>query len=194
MARAGTIGRERARSLALLASVLFHAAVLLVLARYLAQTATYPEPRAVQVTLVAPTRTPDAPVRPERTPPRPVEARRPIAPATPADVPPLVVPAPPFEPDPAAQGQRVLRDLMACDPARRLTPEARERCDTRRAQRQGPATARLNLDPGGRYVESDEPFLSRRPRNGCRARATGDTDAMGDSGNVRAGVGCAFSF
>lgn len=190
--------RRGAGTAALLASLAFHGAVLLILARYLAQVPASAEAPVVNVTLV-PARPPPAA---RRAPPdRPRDVRRPAAITAPLraplppHVPPLVLPPPPPEAATLdARAQRTLRSLTGCDPGARLTPEERERCETRRALRGAPSAARLKLDPSGRYVENPQPFLSRRPKDGCRARATGDVDPMGDSGAVRAGVGCAFSF
>jgi len=58
-----------------------------------------------------------------------------------------------------------------------------------------PADPRLNLDPSGRYTKKNlEPYLSRPPEKGCRARLTGETDVRGDDENLRAGVTCVKRF
>jgi hypothetical protein len=91
----------------------------------------------------------------------------------------------------AAQGRPALRGLRGCDLA---TREARERCEVERWSRAAPVAPRLNLDPSGRYAKDPEPFLLRRPKDGCRARMGGDVDARGDDSNVRAGVTCVVPF
>lgn len=118
---------------------------------------------------------------------------------------PSVLPAPPPAsdasaptPQHASEGhpppQGVLRGLRGCD-GPDLTREERERCRTDLWARTAPTlTARLDLDPAGRFAGHAEPFLSRRPSNGCRLRATGDTDVMGDSQGVRAGLTCVLPF
>jgi hypothetical protein len=75
-----------------------------------------------------------------------------------------------------------------------MTRQERERCDAERWARVAPAAPRLNLDPAGRYARNLEPFLSRRPKDGCRARLAGDVDARGNDMNARAGVTCVVPF
>jgi hypothetical protein len=183
------------RAAALAVSAVLHAALAVLLGYFLSKTPTYTEPRAIQVTLVAPAR---APPRTERDAPRRLTPRPPGASAS-AEVAPLpVAPAPAVAAGAAvdgeaARGRQVLQALGRCDRAG-LSREERERCETGRWARAGPAAARLNLDASGRYAENPEPFLSRRPTKGCRARATGDVNAMGDPGNARAGVTCVIPF
>jgi hypothetical protein len=188
--------RATLRPAALAVSAALHAALAVLLGYFLSKTPTYTEPRAIQVTLVAPARR-EAPPRTERDQPRRLTPRPPVASAG-AEVAPLpVAPAPgvagPAADGEAGRGQRVLQALGRCDRAG-LSREERERCETGRWARAGPANARLNLDASGRYAENPEPFLSRRPTKGCRARATGDVNAMGDPGNARAGVTCVIPF
>jgi hypothetical protein len=190
----GRSSSRRARPAALLVSAALHAALAVLLGYFLSKTPTYTEPQAIQVTLVAPARR-EAPPRTERDERRRLTPRPPVASAS-AEVAPLpVAPAPAVAgPDVDGEaGSRVLQALGRCDRAG-LSREARERCETGRWARAGPANARLNLDASGRYAENPEPFLSRRPTKGCRARATGDVNAMGDSGNARAGVTCVIPF
>lgn len=194
------------RRVALAGSVLLHAAVLVVLARFLAQTADYGEAPAIEVSLVP-------------MPPRPSQIEREIeeapetsdalaaAPALPAR--PAVreddgAVAPRFagEAAPGAEalaaavrpGSRGLRGLAADCTRAGLTRDERERCEARRWTGGAAVTARLNLDPTGRYAENPEPFLSRRPTEGCRLRATGDVGPFGDDQNARAGVTCVKRF
>ncbi|WP_421936379.1 hypothetical protein [Phenylobacterium sp.] len=101
--------------------------------------------------------------------------------------------APPGDGGLAGRAQQALQGLAGCERAG-LSREERERCETRRWASADAPAKRLNLDPSGRYVEDTEPFLSRRPKKGCRVRATGDTNAMGDSGNARAGFTCVVPF
>lgn len=173
------------RPVALGASVVFHAVLLLVLARFLAQTPIHAEAPVMRVTLVLPSERSVPRPAPKREIARERRAETPMARATPAVAELPVAPriAPPGDGALAGQAQRA-----------GLSREDRERCETRRwASADTPAT-RLNLDPSGRYVEDTEPFLSRRPKKGCRVRATGDTNAMGDSGNARAGFTCVVPF
>lgn len=190
-------GRSRtgARAIAVAASVVCHLILLGLVTRYLVSAATYPETPAVQVMLVRP---------PGPTAPRPAEIRRPrralAAPerptVAPAGVGTLASPRAPGVPEPGSLPDGVrqaLRGLAGCD-SPRLTREDRERCEARRWAADGRAGPKLNLDLNGRYAESTEPFLSRRPTKGCRVRAAGDVGPGGDDGNVRAGVTCVVPF
>jgi hypothetical protein len=176
-----------------------------VLVRYLAPPPAYDEPPSIQVSLVPPVR-PDrahreaaAPARSEdrdasaqTEPALPIQPLSPslpsggAAPSTPGD-------AAPGEAELAANGRQALRGLRGCDLAR-LTRQERERCEAERWARVAPVTARLNLDPTGQYAKNPEPFLSRRPKDGCRARLAGDVDGMGNDMNARAGVTCVVPF
>lgn len=205
MSRWGKSGGRRAlRPVALLASAIFHAALLVLLVRYLAPPPVYDEPPSIQVSLVPPLRSERAPrdADPARSdhrgalaqtePALPIQPLPPwppnggAAPSTPSG-------AAPGEAEGAAKGLLALRGLRGCDLAR-LTPQDRERCEAERWARVAPVTARLNLDPTGRYAKNPEPFLSRRPKDGCRARLTGDVDPMGNDMNARAGVTCVVPF
>jgi hypothetical protein len=78
-----------------------------------------------------------------------------------------------------------------------LTPEERRRCEDRAAAA-GPAERappRLDLDRDGAFAagRNPEPYLARKPKNGCKLRAAGDTTPAGDQGPA-AGVGCAWAF
>lgn len=206
-------GRSRggaARTVALLASGVLHAVLLVVLVRYAArETPAYREPPVIQATLVPPDR--PGPAKRDRVGPRSLEdrdARVRTAPAS--DVPSLAPPLPgevapftlgdatadmtaPGEADLAARGRQALRGARGCDRAE-LTRKAREDCEAERWAGVAQVGKRLNLDPSGRYAKNPEPFLLRRPKNGCRARMGGDVDAMGDDSNVRAGVTCVKPF
>jgi hypothetical protein len=185
----------------LLASAVFHAVLLIALVRYLPPPPTYVEGPSLEVSLIAP--------------PRPNRARRAVARrARPDDRGALIRTAPtpsipsvspssseggatPPAPggdapgDGATPRRPVLRGLRGCDLA---TREERERCEAERWARAAPIAPRLNLDPSGRYAKNPEPFLLRRPKDGCRARMGGDVDVRGDDSNVRAGVTCVVPF
>jgi type IV secretory pathway VirB10-like protein len=94
-----------------------------------------------------------------------------------------------------------LRAQRACAaaPGGRLTQEERARCladweaSAERAAVKWPSP-QLNLDPKGRFVRETQPYLERKPKNGCKVRAGGTpVPAFGDQG-VATGVACAFSF
>lgn len=196
MSGPGLPGRRAvARPAVLLASAAFHAAVLVLLLRHLSQTPVYAESPILQVSLVPPPPRADrtSPRRSQREPSRIAPVFRIAPPARDAAPAPAASPAAAADDGLPVNGRQALRSLRGCDAAG-LTREERERCETRRWTRAGPAMARLNLDPSGGFAEDPEPFLSRRPRKGCRVRATGDVDAMGDSGGARAGLTCAMPF
>jgi len=204
MAERGASGGIGARRAAMLGgSAALHAALLILLARYLAQTPRYAETPVMQVSLAP------APPRPERVEP-------PIARAAPAELrgPVGAVSAPPILSSPAMAGdtealpsgaggpsdgeavgemRQALQALGGCERAG-MTREDRERCEARRWSGPAPVMARLNLDPSGRYAKNLDPVLSRRPTKGCRLRATGDAGPFGDSQNARAGITCVKPF
>lgn len=189
--------RADGRLAILLASAVLHGALAFLLLRHLSQTPAPVDERALQVSLIPMER-----LRGDRAQPdRPRSARRDTpSPSRPQPEPaaPSSAPGPPSAGVASdalgSDGLRTLRGLSGCAYPARLTAEERERCETRRWAGSGRGVGRLNLDPSGRYVENPEPYLVRRPKNGCRVRATGDVDPMGDTGNARAGVGCAWSF
>jgi hypothetical protein len=113
----------------------------------------------------------------------------------------IVAPAPPA---PAAApldsgngGLRpVLRGLLGCEHAAlaQLTPEERERCSARLAARAEPSVrTRLDLDVRGDFTGNPDPYLARKPHNGCKIGAGGDTGVLGKQG-AAAGVACARPF
>jgi hypothetical protein len=76
-----------------------------------------------------------------------------------------------------------------------LTTEERRRCEERTtAQAPGPGP-KLNLDRDGAFAagRNPEPYLARKPKNGCKLRAAGDATPAGDQGPA-AGIGCAWAF
>lgn len=93
--------------------------------------------------------------------------------------------------------RQALRGLLGCEHAALagLTSEERERCRERLGAEAGRAAgvARLNLDPRGGFATDAEPYLARKPKNGCKPRAGGDVGAMGEIG-AAGGVTCAWSF
>lgn len=93
--------------------------------------------------------------------------------------------------------RKVLRGMLGCDHAALagLSPEERRRCEERLARAPGVTIPHLNLDKGGAFAAGQdlEPYLARRPKNGCKARAGGDTAPSGDKG-AAAAIGCALSF
>ena len=202
MARRGSSRGGGARTVALVASGVFHAVLLAFLVRQAARdTPAYQEPPSIQATLV----TPDRPTRIDRgrVRRRPLDAPDPLARA--AAMLPVPPPVTPLSPDggaaPSSGGSsseaevaaRARQALRGCARAE-LTREQREDCEARRWADAAPVTARLNLDLAGRYAKNPEPFLSRRPTKGCRARITGDVDGMGNDMNARAGVTCVKPF
>jgi hypothetical protein len=93
--------------------------------------------------------------------------------------------------------RQALRGLLGCEHAALagLTSAERERCRERLGAETGRAggAARLNLDPRGAFATDAEPYLARKPKNGCKPRAGGDVGAMGEIG-AAGGVACAWSF
>lgn len=204
MARQGkSDGGAALRMAVTLISALFHATLFVLLVRTLAPSPIYDDTPAIQVALVAPVR----PAHPkhdlakpapkdDRTAPSQIGPTRPVPPAPrfDGDAAPLTLDgAAPNGAELAARGRQALRGLRGCD-SPQLTREARERCEGEHWDRTAAGPARLNLDPDGRYARNPEPFLSRRPTKGCRARATGDVDVRGENGNTRAGITCVFAF
>ena len=75
-----------------------------------------------------------------------------------------------------------------------LSPAERQVCLDRLAKAPSGGPIALNLDRHGDAAGKDqEPYLARKPRNGCKIGAGGDTTPSGVQG-VAAGVGCALSF
>lgn len=192
------------RPAALLGSAILHAILLALLARQAARPSVYDEAHAVQVLLVPTLRPGQADRRPANPPPphdRSASAPTVLAlPANPAWPSSRSSPdgaasndAAPGADDLAVRARQALRGRRGCDQAR-LTREARERCEAERWAHVAPLAARLNLDPSGRYATDPTPYLARRPKEGCRARMTGDVGGLGDDQNVRAGVTCVIPF
>jgi hypothetical protein len=195
------LASRRDRTLAFAAAALLHAIVVFLLIWRLGGTPPPADAPVMNVQLtrsfhkVAPRRTAPPANRPADRSQAPVTAHVTHAPED-RDV--AAVPAPPAS-EPGGDMRRALRGLLGCQPAglARLSAEARELCQERMAAGGAAdsalSSARLNLDLHGRYARDPEPYLNRRPRNGCKARAAGDVSVMGQQG-AAAGVDCAWSF
>lgn len=189
----------RRRALGIVASAAAHAVVLVLLAWHLGRAPPPAEAPAFNVELVTlPPREPrKPPAQGDRAARTEAALRLHIAPVvTPsADALPIV---PPPAPDGEAGVRQALRGRLGCQHAALvdLSPEERRRCQESLAVASGrpdPAAPKLNLDRRGTFAENPEPYLSRRPKNGCKVRAAGTADPMGKEGPA-AGVSCAWSF
>jgi hypothetical protein len=92
--------------------------------------------------------------------------------------------------------RRSLRGLLGCDRTALLTPEERERCRDRLAaagRQDGPSPPKLNFDRRGEFAPNADPYLARRPKNGCKLGAAGSVSVMEHEG-AAAGVWCGWSF
>ncbi|MEO8115362.1 MAG: hypothetical protein ABI655_13330 [Phenylobacterium sp.] len=93
----------------------------------------------------------------------------------------------------------MLRGRVGCDHAALLGLSRAERqdCLDRLARSEvaelGNTPAALNFDRRGDLARIPEPYLARKPRNGCKPRAGGDVGSMGEVG-AAAGVGCGWAF
>jgi hypothetical protein len=207
MAERGKSRGGGARTAAIAVSIVFHLVLLALLVRYAAPTApAQVEPPAIQALLFPPARPHDA--RRDRLRPSSLavrdaanRARRQarLARALPlGDVAPVIA-LPPTgaglgaDGDVAAGTRPALRGLGGCERAG-LTRQQRQDCETQRWANAATPQPRLNLDPSGRYKGNPEPFLSRRPSKGCRARLTGESDVRGNDMNAQAGVTCVKPF
>jgi hypothetical protein len=188
------------RNLAIAVSVVAHALAALALFWKLGATPTYQELPAMNVQLAP---------RPTSRPPaeRSVRTTRPhlarvLPNSAPSNVPPVLAspadepPAPQAAPQPPDSVRSVLRRAAGCEPAALvgLSPAERDACLDRLAKGRGGPSG-LNLDRRGDYAaaKNPAPYLTRKPRNGCKATGAGDTAPSGDQG-FKAGVGCAWSF
>ncbi|MBP6877069.1 MAG: hypothetical protein KBC34_03535 [Phenylobacterium sp.] len=156
-----------------------------------------PETPAMEVLLAPPfdRRLTVEPPRRLAQPPQPHAARAPqpapIQLGGPDAAAPAAAAAPARPPAPLAL-RRALRGLIGCAMAD-LTEDERERCEARLAARDGRAAPRLNLDVRGDFGRDADPYLARRPKNGCKVRAGGDVDPAGEQGPA-VGIGCAWAF
>ena len=192
----------RDRALAVAASVVAHLVFLALLLARLGSELPRDETPPMEVTLVAPWEKPaprPAPAAQPRThatptPTRPVETRpEPALVQTPA-APPVIAAAP------APNLGAALRGRLGCDHASLvdLSPAERQRCQERfaRSSESGPAKP-LDLSRGGAIVErSREPFLARKPHNGCVPNLDEkERTLLGAShSDWSAGIKCAWSF
>ncbi len=204
-------GRIKSRSIRalhltiLLASMIFHGVLFAYLAHYVAQPQSLKEAPTIQVSLVTPPKPefvrrhftdrppPNGPVLPARTNLEHSIPRAAASPASDSAEPLTPGAASPSKDDAMAGARRALGGLNSCD-QKQLTREEREQCQAQKWAHTAMPAPRLNLDPAGRFAKNPEPFLSRRPEEGCRIRLTGDVDAMGDNMNSRAGVTCVKRF
>ena len=192
-----------ARSLAIAVSVVAHALAFLALFWKLGAAPTYQELPAMYVQLASP------PQAARRPPPKSPKAQR--APAKPSSEPSVLPPvlsrpaATAEEPGavpqtPAADGEgagvrKALRGLGGCSHADllALSPSERQTCLDRLAKSPGGDPA-LDLDKRGyAAARTQDPYLQRKPKNGCRVGAGGSTTPSGLQG-VAGGIGCALSF
>ena len=156
-----------------------------------------PETPVMEVLLAPPFHRRPAAEPPRRAehPPRPHAARAPqrapIRRSAPDVAAPAAAPGPPRPPAPLAL-RRALRGLIGCGMPD-LTEDERERCEARLAARDGRRAPKLNLDVHGDFDRDPDPYLARRPKNGCKARAGGDVDPAGEQG-AAIGLSCAWAF
>jgi hypothetical protein len=134
-----------------------------------------------------------APRRPAvaKAPPHGPQLHEPPEAPTPAPIP----PGAPAEGGKGAAIRPILRNLLGCRNSglAGLTAEERQRCAEQLAHGRGEAPGRLDLDPRGGFAADPEPYLARKPKNGCKTRAAGDVGVMGQQG-AAAGVACAWAF
>jgi hypothetical protein len=131
-----------------------------------------------------PGRTPVIPSSPPRIEAPPADPRTPPAPAQ----------TEPARPDAV---RSTLRAALGCQHADflSLSSDERRRCQAQMASRTNAPPIPLDLDPRGLGLSDGdpEPYLNRRPTNGCKVRAAGDETPMGAEG-VASGVACGWSF
>ena len=193
----------RRRTLAILASTVAHVALFTVLAWRLGTTPQVAEPPVMNVQLARL-------ARPVKPPPLVLNDRRAVPetarPTSTAALPPqpttsddpkaqVVAPAAPGDGDERAR--QALRRTLGCRDADllNLSAEERQRCrDQLAAGANGAGAVGLNLDRRDFGASKDiEPYLQRRPKKGCKARAGGEAAPSGEQGAAM-GVGCAWAF
>jgi len=199
------IDRRRAvardRSLAIALSVAAHVLAFLALFWKFGASLAYPETPVMNVELAPWSRTSPAPPPPPKDKPvknkirsnLPPVLTQPMSEAHRADAVPQV-PGPQAPGDEGARLRNALRRGAGCEHADLLglSTVERQACLDRLAKAQAGA-ARLNFDLRGGYAKNPQPFVERRPKNGCKARAGGDKAPMGQEG-VAGGLTCAWSF
>ncbi len=188
------------RNLAIAVSIAAHVLAFLALFWKFGAAPTYAELPAMNVQLAPPPASRPSPEPSTRTT-KPHLART-LPNAAPPNLPPAPVnPAPEAAAPEVAQQppdgvRNVLRRAAGCDPAALvgLSAAEREACLDRLAKGRGGPSG-LNLDRRGDYAaaKNPAPYLTRKPRNGCKATAAGDVAPSGDQG-AKAGIGCAWSF
>ncbi len=185
-------------ALAIAASVAVHAILLVIFVQGLGSWSPSTDGPITTVELA-----PRPPAQPRKPTSRPRRARK--APQASVDLRPEP-PAPDARetgeasPPPAESlsggARQSLRYLVGCERAAlfHLTSEERRHCeDQTMAARRASVPLRLNLIPRGQYLGDPEPYLSRRPRNGCKVRAAGVKAPMGQEGPAT-GITCARPF
>jgi hypothetical protein len=198
------VGRRKGRALAVAASGAAHALVVSLLVWRLGTAPPLADPPVMSVELATlPHRAPRETVRePPRTQRPSRTAQPPALHVTPEPPPAESREANPAPETPGGRGAGVtqaLRGLLGCEHAdlMKLSPEERERCRDRQtadaAGLRGQPPGRLNLDRHGDYAANPEPYINRKPTNGCKPRAAGDVRRDGAQG-VRAAVSCAVPF
>jgi hypothetical protein len=88
--------------------------------------------------------------------------------------------------------RRALRGLIGCRLAD-LSDAERQRCEDRLGALEDRRGPKLNLDVRGAFARDPDPYLARKPKDGCKVRAGGDADPAGEQG-AAIGIGCAWSF
>ena len=189
------------RNLAIAVSVAVHVLVFLALLWNFGTVPTYSEPPVMNVELARPfsRRPPPVPVPAVSTKPERARATAdlPVL-SQPAPTPDAVaaVPQPPEAADESVRLRNALRSRAGCDQAAllNLSPAERQACLDRMAKApNGDRPPGLNLDMRGGYAKNPTPYLIRKPHNGCKVGAGGDSAPSGDRGTA-AGVKCAWSF
>lgn len=193
----------RRRTLAILASAVAHIVLFTVLAWRLGTTPRVAEPPVMNVQLARLARPAKPPPlvpkdrRPAHETPGPTSTAASSPRPTTSDDPKAQVIAPAAPGDGDERVRQALRRTLGCRNADLLTlsSEERQRCrDQLAAGANGGGPARLNLDRRGFGASKDlEPYLQRRPKKGCKARAGGDAAPSGEQGAAM-GVGCAWAF
>lgn len=194
------MARTRDRWLLLILSVGAHVVVLSWLMTHRQPFSRAIEPPTMEVMLMPPLLRRAPLAEPRRAPAKPVKAhvprsveRAPVVRHDPAvATPDGGATAPAVEPG----VRQALRGLLGCRHAALagLSPEERQRCQDRLgALAEQEASQKLNLDTRGVFARDPDPYLARKPKNGCKARAGGDVAPTGKHG-AALGVGCAWAF
>lgn len=91
--------------------------------------------------------------------------------------------------------RRILRQRAQCADLSDLTERDRRACEARYAadRAQAAPAPKVDLSRAGLFGKEAEPYLARKPVNGCKVMTGGRAAPSGQEGAV-AGVGCALSF